>query len=150
MYAFARQPWKTQSVQRQVQGVFRPTVEGLPGNDDLGSLSAWYVMSALGLGPVTPGVPMYVIGSPVFEKAVLDLPGRKDVTVLAPGASLAGKYVQSATLGGAPLDRAWVTHEQLRKGGTLTLHMGTSASSWGSSSVPPSASDTPLSGFACR
>jgi predicted alpha-1,2-mannosidase len=150
MYAFAKQPWKTQSVQRQIQGVFRPTIDGLPGNDDLGSLSAWYVWSALGLGPVTPGAPFYVIGSPVFERAVLDLPGKKDVTIEAPGASLVGKYVQSASLGGEPLDRAWLSHQQLRKGGTLRLEMGTSPNtSWGTSAAPPSLTDSPLTAFAC-
>jgi predicted alpha-1,2-mannosidase len=151
MYAFARQPSKVASVQRQIQGVFRPTIDGLPGNDDLGSLSAWYVWSALGLGPVTPGAPLYVIGSPVFERAVLDLPGKKDVTIEAPGASLVGKYVQSATLGGASLDRSWLTHQQLRKGGTLRLEMGTAPSAWATaaSAVPPSQSDAPLSAFAC-
>ena len=150
MYAFAKQPSKVASVQRQIQGVFRPTIDGLPGNDDLGSLSAWYVWSALGLGPVTPGAPMYVVGSPVFERAVLDLPGKKDVTVHAPGASVVGKYVQSATLGGEPLDRSWLTHEQLRKGGTLTLQMGAQPSTWAEAGpVPPSQSDSPLSAFAC-
>jgi predicted alpha-1,2-mannosidase len=149
MYAFARQPWKTQSVQRQLQGVFRPTVEGLPGNDDLGSLSAWYVWSALGLGPVTPGAPFYVVGSPMFPKAVLDLPG-PDLTILAPGASLTGKYVQSATLGGRPLDRAWVTHSQLRTGRVLTLQMGRSPSTtWAASAVPPSLTGSSLKDFAC-
>ena len=125
----------------------------LPGQypaGSLGSLSAWYVWSALGLGPVTPGAPFYVIGSPVFERSVLNLPGKKDVTIEAPGASLVGKYVQSATLGGAPLDRAWLTHQQLRKGGTLRLEMGTSPNtSWGTSAAPPSLSDSPLSAFAC-
>ncbi|MDP9182525.1 MAG: GH92 family glycosyl hydrolase, partial [Actinomycetota bacterium] len=151
MYAFARQPWKTQSVQRQIQGVFRPTVEGLPGNDDLGSLSAWYVWSALGLGPVTPGAPFYVIGSPMFPKAVLDLPG-PDLTISAPGASLTGKYVQSATLGGRPLNRAWVTHTQLRKGRVLTLQMGTAPSTtWATAAaaVPPSLTGSSLADFGC-
>jgi predicted alpha-1,2-mannosidase len=149
MYPFARQPWKTQAVQRQVQGVFRPTVEGLPGNDDLGGLSAWYVWSALGLGPVTPGAPFYVVGSPVFTKAVLDLPG-PDLTILAPGASLTGKYVQSARLGGRPLDRAWVTHSELRHARVLTLQMGTTPSTtWATSSVPPSLTGSSLDAFAC-
>lgn len=153
MYPYARQPWKTQSVQRQIQGVFRPTVDGLPGNDDLGGLSAWYVWSALGLGPVTPGAPFYVVGSPRFAMAVLDLPGKKDVTILAPGVSLLDKYVQSATLGGARLERAWLTHRDLRKGGTLEVRMGeTPNTSWGSaaSAVPPSQSDSPLATFDCR
>jgi predicted alpha-1,2-mannosidase len=149
MYPFARQPWKTQAVQRQVQGVFRPTVEGLPGNDDLGGLSAWYVWSALGLGPVTPGAPLYVVGSPVFTKAVLDLPGR-DLAVLAPGASLVGKYVQSATLNGKPLSRAWLTHGELTGGRVLTLQMGTAPSTtWATSSRPPSLTGSSLDAFAC-
>ncbi len=149
MYAHAGQPSKVQSVQRQIQGVFRPTIDGLPGNDDLGSLSAWYVWSALGLGPVTPGAPVYVLGSPVFERAALDLPGKKDVVIEAPGASLAGKYVQSATLGGASLDSAWLTHSALRKGGTLRLQMGLQPSIWGRASAPPSLSDSSLEDFGC-
>lgn len=150
MYAHAGQPSKVQSVQRQIQGVFRPTIDGLPGNDDLGSLSAWYLWSALGLGPVTPGAPFYVVGSPLFERAVLDLPGGNDVTIEAPGASLVGKYVQSASLGGAPLDRAWITHSELLMGGTLRLEMGTApAPDWGTASVPPSVSDSDLSAFGC-
>jgi len=145
MYAHARQPWKVQSVQRQIQGVFRPTPEGLPGNDDLGSLSAWYVWSALGLGPVTPGAPFYVIGSPVFERAAIDLPGKKDVVINAPGASLLNKYVQSASI-----DRSWISHRDLRKAGTLTLHMGpTPNTTWGTASAPPSLSDSGLGAFAC-
>lgn len=149
MYAHAGQPSKVQSVQRQIQGVFRPTIDGLPGNDDLGSLSAWYVWSALGLGPVTPGAPLYVIGSPLFERASLDLPGNKDVVLEAPGASLAGKYVQSASLGGKPLDSAWLTHTALRKGGTLRLEMGLQPSAWGTATRPPSVSDSSLDDFGC-
>jgi predicted alpha-1,2-mannosidase len=153
MYPFAGQPWKTASVHRQIQGVFRPTVDGLPGNDDLGGLSGWYVWSALGLGPVTPGAPFYVLGSPVFERAVLDLPGAKDVTIEAPGASPVVKYVTGATLGDAPLDQAWVPHHDLRKGGTLTLQMGaTPSQTWATApeAVPPSLSDSALSAFSCR
>ncbi len=150
LYPHAGQPWKTQSVQRQLQGVFRPTPEGLPGNDDLGSLSAWYVWSAIGLGPVTPGAPLYVVGSPVFERTVLDLPGKKDLTVEAPKASLTNKYVQSASLGGRPLDRAWVTHQQLRKGGSLVLRMGAAPNeAWGTAAPPPSLSGADLGEFAC-
>ncbi len=145
MYAHAGQPWKVQAVQRQLQGVFRPTPEGLPGNDDLGSLSAWYVWSALGLGPVTPGAPLYVVGSPVFERAVLDLPGKKDVVVEAPGASLTNKYVQSTSIG-----TAWITHRDLRKRGGLVLRMGSTPNqTWGTTAPPPSLSDSPLEAFAC-
>ncbi len=153
MYAHAGQPAKVQSVQRQLQGAFRPTIDGLPGNDDLGGLSAWYVMSALGLGPVTPGAPLYVVGSPVFERAVLDVPGPGDIVVEAPGASLTGKFVQSATLDGAPLDRAWVRHDELG-GRVLRLQMGPAESAWGTGSRPPSLSDAAspddaLAAFGC-
>ncbi|HWH29596.1 MAG TPA: GH92 family glycosyl hydrolase [Mycobacteriales bacterium] len=152
MYPYARRPWKTAAVHRQVQGVFRPTIDGLPGNDDLGGLSGWYVWSALGLGPVTPGAPFYVLGSPRFDRAVLDLPGARDVVVESPGASTVERYVTAATLGGEPLDRAWLTHDELRRGGRLELDMSaTPSSTWATSeqSVPPSLSDSPLPAFGC-
>jgi predicted alpha-1,2-mannosidase len=153
MYPFARQPWKTASAHRQAQSSFRPTVDGLPGNDDLGGLSGWYVWSALGLGPVTPGAPFYVLGSPRFDTAVLDLPGSKDVRIESPGASAVDRYVTAAELGGEPLDRAWLTHAELRQGGTLRLEMApVHDPSWATSAeaVPPSLSDSPLRAFACR
>ena len=152
LYPFAGQPWKTKAVHRQIQGLFRPTPDGLPGNDDLGGLSAWHVWSALGFGPSTPGAPFYVVGSPQFERAEISLPGNRVFTVEAPGASLTGKYVQAATLGGRPLDRAWFGHDAIASGKTLRLEMGTAPhTTWATApdAVPPSASDTPLSGFGC-
>jgi predicted alpha-1,2-mannosidase len=150
LYPFAGQPWKTQAVHRQIQGVFRATPDGLPGNDDLGGLSAWHVWSALGFGPVTPGAPFYVVGAPQFERAELALPGGRAFVLEAPGASLLGKYVQSATLDGQPLDRAWFFHDAVAAGKTLRLEMGTAPNTaWGTDAPPPSVSDTPLSGFGC-
>jgi predicted alpha-1,2-mannosidase len=153
LYPFAGQPWKTQAVARQIQGVFRATPDGLPGNDDLGGLSAWHVFNALGFGPVTPGAPFYVIGSPQFERAEIALPGDRMFTLEAPGASLTGKYVQTATLDGAPLEQAWFWHDAIASGKTLHLDMGTSPNTtWatGADARPPSASDTPLESFGCR
>jgi predicted alpha-1,2-mannosidase len=153
MYPFARQPYKTQAVHRQVQGLFRPTPDGLPGNDDLGGLSATHVFSALGFGPVTPGAPFYVVGSPQFERAEIALPRGRTFTVEAPGASLPGKYVQAARLGGKGLDRAWFSHDDVASGTTLTLTMGTSPNTtWGSAAgaVPPSASQASLRSFGCN
>ena len=150
LYPFAGAPYKTQAVHRQVQGVFRPTPDGLPGNDDLGGLSAWYVFSALGFGPVTPGAPFYVVGSPRFERADIALPGGRAFTVEAPGASLVNKYVQSATLAGAPLDRAWFFHDAVASAKTLRLTMGATPNTQWAAAIaarPPSISDTPLSGF---
>ncbi len=73
LYPFARQPWKTQAELRAAQQAYRPTIDGLPGNDDLGGLSAWYVWTALGFGPFTPGAPLYMVGSPMFEHATIKL-----------------------------------------------------------------------------
>ena len=156
MYAFAGQPWKGQAVLRQVQGLFRATPEGLPGNDDLGSLSAWHVLSAIGLGPPTPGAPFWVIGSPQFTRAHIRLgedPDAGTFTVEAPGASALAKYVRTATLDGAGLDRAWIPDDAVRPGGTLRLEMGVSPNkAWASSraSRPPSQADTSLGAFGCR
>jgi putative alpha-1,2-mannosidase len=150
MPVFAGEPWRGAEAQRAIQSLFRDAPDGLPGNDDLGGLSAWYVWSALGLGPVTPGAPLYVLGSPVFPRAVLDLPGRKDLTIEAPKTSLTAKYVTAAALGGRPLDRAWVSHRDLRRGGTLVLTMSiTPSPTWGTTAPPPSLTGADLSAFAC-
>jgi putative alpha-1,2-mannosidase len=151
MYPFAGEPWKTQSVHRQIQSVFRTTPDGLPGNDDLGGLSAWCVFSMMGFGPVTPGAPFHVVGSPAFERVEIRLPGRdRAFTVEAPGATGVAKYVQSATLRGRPLNRAWFFADAVESGATLRLEMGTTPNrSWGTAVRPPSASDSPLAAFGC-
>jgi predicted alpha-1,2-mannosidase len=152
MYPFARQPWKTQAMHRQIQGLYRPTVDGLPGNDDLGGLSSWFVWSALGFGPVTPGAPFYVVGSPLFTRAELRPEGSENPCVLeAPGASQLGKYVQSATLDDEPLDDAWFLHDAVAAGSMLRLDMGAEPDTeWATGSVPPSVTDSPLATFGCR
>ncbi|MDX6664755.1 MAG: hypothetical protein QOG68_961 [Solirubrobacteraceae bacterium] len=152
LYPFLLQPWKTQAELRAAQQAYRPTLDGLPGNDDLGGLSAWYVWTALGFGPFTPGAPLYMVGSPLFEHATIELPGGR-FTVEAPGASLAGKYVQAATLDGRPLTRAWFADDAVRGHGVLHLQMGPLPNTaWATdrADAPPSASDAPLSAFGCR
>ncbi|MCW2991570.1 MAG: glycoside hydrolase family 92 protein [Solirubrobacterales bacterium] len=151
MYGFAGQPYKLQAEMRAAQLLYRPTVDGLPGNDDLGGLSSWFVFSALGFGPFTPGAPLYMVGSPMFERAAIELP-RGRFVVDAPGASLAARYVQSAQLDGRPLTRAWFADRAIRRNGTLRLVMGPTANeAWASdrADVPPSASDAPLEAFGC-
>jgi putative alpha-1,2-mannosidase len=151
LYAFAGQPWKTQAELRAAQALYRPTIDGLPGNDDLGSLSAWYVWTALGFGPFTPGAPLYMVGAPQFPHATITLGGHGRFVVDAPGASLAGKYVQAATLDGAPLDQAWFGADAVRPHGRLHLEMGVQPNTgWGVAARPPSASDSPLSAFGCH
>ena len=148
LYPFLHQPWKTQAELRAAQGAWRPTIDGLPGNDDLGGLSAWYVWTALGFGPFTPGAPLYMVGAPVFPHVTIRLP-HGHFTIDAPGASLAGKYVQSAALDHVPLDRSWFDAAAVRPRGVLHLDMGAAPSTWGSTDAPPSVSDAPLSAFGC-
>jgi predicted alpha-1,2-mannosidase len=152
MPIFAGQPWKGAEVMADVRTLFRPTIDGLPGNDDLGGLSAWHVFSAMGFGPVTPGAPFHVIGSPQFERVSIALGKKKALVVEAPGASPLNRYVVGAELGGRELDRAWLFEsELLRKGGTLKLRTSaTPDKAWATEDRPPSASDAPLSGFGCR
>jgi predicted alpha-1,2-mannosidase len=137
LYNWTAEPWKTQALQRAYQALFRAAPDGLPGNDDLGSMSAWYVWSALGIYPMIPGAPLYTIGSPVFEQASIAREGGGRFEIEAPGASLLGKYVQSGALNSAALDRTWFTHDALVPGGSLQLEMDVAPNlGWGAASTP--------------
>ncbi len=152
LYNYAGAPWKTQAMARAAASLYTPTTDGLPGNDDLGALSGWLVWTMLGIYPMTPGAPLYVTASPVFERAVVHRPGRSDLVIEAPGASPVAKYVSSATLGDSPLDRAWLTEDEL-DGGTLRLQMSEVPNvEWGAgpAAAPPSLSTHPTSSFGCR
>ncbi len=125
LYDLLGAPWKTQKRVRQLmEAWFRDDLMGMSGDDDGGAMSSWYVFSALGFYPVCPGNPVYVIGSPEFEKAVIDLPGDKTFTLRALNVSSQNKYIQSATLNGKPLNVPWFTHNDLIHGGELDLQMG--------------------------
>jgi predicted alpha-1,2-mannosidase len=147
LYVYAGAPWKTADrVRAWLAEEFSATPGGLPGNDDAGATSAWYVLSALGLYPVAPGDGVYVLGSPLFERATLHLdprhfPGGAFV-IEAPGTSDTNRYVQRARLNGAPLERAWLWHDEVAAGGTLVLEMGPAPSDWASEpgAAPPSQS----------
>ncbi len=102
---------------------------GLPGNDDAGTLSSWYIWSSMGLYPVA-GQPLYLIGSPVFSRCKLHLAGGKTFVIVAEGSSRSAKYVQAAELNGRPLHRAWLTHREIADGGKLLLHMGDTPKAW--------------------
>ena len=125
LYNFTASPWKTQQRVRFLLDLwFKDNVFGIPGDEDGGGMSAFVVFSSLGFYPVTPGLPLYTIGSPVFEKSTISLPGGKQFTVIADGCSVVNKYIQSADFNGVPLNSPWFTHEQLVAGGTLHLKMG--------------------------
>jgi putative alpha-1,2-mannosidase len=101
--------------------------EGLSGNDDCGQMSAWYIFSAMGFYPVTPGSTTYALGSPLFEKATIMLKGpyrRGPFTVIAKNQSPENRYVQSATLNGRALDEPFIHHADIARGSTLVFVMG--------------------------
>ncbi len=119
-------------------------VKGLCGNEDVGQMSAWYILSAIGFHPVSPVDGIYIIGSPLFDEVTLQLDPRYykggTFTVRTRNNSAQNCYVQSATLNGKPLQRAWLRHAEVAAGGTLELVMGPQPNtSWGSApaELPP-------------
>ncbi|MEL7598835.1 MAG: GH92 family glycosyl hydrolase [Proteiniphilum sp.] len=143
LYNYAGQPWKTQKrIRMLLESWFRNDLMGVPGDEDGGGMTAFVVFSQLGFYPVTPGIPVYTIGSPVFTKSTINLDNGNKFTVEAHNSSKENKYIQSAKLNGEELNRTWFTHDNLINGGTLVLEMGNRPNKdWGLESPPPSASD---------
>ncbi|HEY2014261.1 MAG TPA: glycoside hydrolase family 92 protein, partial [Bryobacteraceae bacterium] len=124
LYNYAGEAWKTQMhVRTLMEAKYFDRPDGLAGNDDCGQMSAWYVLSALGFYPVTPGVPTYQIGTPLFDEATILLPGSKRFHIVATGASEGKQYIRSATLNGLPLQRTWISHQEIVGGGELIFEM---------------------------
>ncbi len=140
LYVYAGAPWKTQKRIRMLMGTwFRNDVMGVCGDEDGGAMSAWYIFSAIGFYPVAPGMPVYVIGTPLFDRATIYLPDGRTFIVEAIDNTRQNKYIQSAALNGKPLKRAWFTHDDLIHGGKLVLQMGPRPNKeWGTSDPPPS------------
>lgn len=129
LYALAGKPYKTAlRVQQIMRMQYDNTPAGICGNDDCGQMSAWYVWSAMGLYPVNPADGIYVIGSPVVEKATIRLDPKfykgGTFTITANRVSAQNIYIQSAKLNGKPLTRPWITHAEITGGGTLEFEMG--------------------------
>jgi predicted alpha-1,2-mannosidase len=148
LFDYLGSPWRTQEIVRDQTTIYRPTPDGLPGNDDLGTMSSWFIWTALGVYPETAGAPGYAVGSPLFEKATIRLPGGS-FTIDAPGAT-AAPFVASATLNGQPLDRVWFTHGAFVSGGELAFTTSPVPTSWGADAPPPSLSTNALSDFGCK
>lgn len=143
IYNYAGAPWKTQKRIRQCLNTwFRNDLMGIPGDEDGGGLTSFVVFSSLGFYPVTPGFPVYNIGSPIFSDINVKLPNGKTFRVIAKNCSDENKYIQNATLNGKAWDKPWISHEDIVSGGTLVLNMGRHPNkSWGASveAAPPSA-----------
>ncbi len=124
LYNLTNSPWKTQKKIRMLLNMwFKYNEFGIPGDEDGGGMSAFVVFSAMGFYPITPGIPVYTIGSPLFSKITINLPNDKQFTVSAPNCSETNKYIQSAKLNGEVLNSPWFTHDLLMNGGTLELEM---------------------------
>ena len=141
LYAYVGQPWKTASIVRRIlREMYWDAGDGVPGNDDSGSMGAWYAFHALGFYP-NPGQDIYLISSPVFPKSTLTFEDGKQLVITAKNASEKNIYIKSCRLNGQALDRCWLRHSELINGGTLEFEMTSKPTSWGSNGpLPPSLS----------
>lgn len=125
MFNHANQPWRTQYWARQIMDTqYNTTPNGLSGNEDCGQMSAWYVLSSIGLYPMNPASAEYEIGTPIFEKATIKLSDNKTFVIEAENVSDKNFYIQSATLNGKDFNQTRISHEDILKGGTLHFVMG--------------------------
>jgi predicted alpha-1,2-mannosidase len=142
LYNYAGAPWKTQKRVRFLLDVwFQDSIFGIPGDEDGGAMTSWVIFSSMGFYPVTPGLPVYNIGSPVFEKISIKLNNGNIFTIIAHNSSKENKYIQSAKMNGRSYNKVWFTHEDILKGSTLELEMGKFPNKeWGADVIasPPS------------
>lgn len=142
LYSFAGAPWKTQERVRQVAALYNNTPAGVPGNDDCGQISTWFAFAALGFYPVNAVTGVYVLGSPMVERATLRNPKNGTTfNIVAENNSPQNLYIQSAQWKGKPLTRCWITHDEILAGGELRFRMGSQPNKqWGAAPEhrPPS------------
>ncbi|MBL8125961.1 MAG: GH92 family glycosyl hydrolase, partial [Blastocatellia bacterium] len=124
LYNYAGEPWKTQKYVRFIMDNFyKNAPDGLIGNEDCGQMSAWYIMSAGGFYPVSPGSPVYAFGTPLFPEMRYKLENGKTFTIRAKNVSPKNSYVLNAKLNGALYKKAFITHDQIMSGGVLEFMM---------------------------
>lgn len=124
LYNWADQPWKTQERVRQILKMqYKPTPDGLGGNDDCGQMSAWYIFSAMGFYPVAPGSLEYAIGSPLITNAIIHLENGNTFEVATQNQSETNPYVKRIILNGKTLNRYFITHDEIMNGGKITFIM---------------------------
>lgn len=146
LYNYLGAPYKTQKRIRMLMDTwYTDNLFGIPGDEDGGGMTAFVVFSMMGFFPVTPGVPVYSIGSPVFNSISIKLENGKTFTINAKNNNDDNKYIQSATLNGKPLYKAWFTHKDLVAGATLNLVMGNRPNkAWGTDNLEVSSINTVL------
>jgi len=132
LYNFVNKPFKTQEKVHQIlTELYTNSPNGISGNEDCGQMSAWYIFSSLGFYPVTPGSNQYIIGSPLFEKATINLESGKSFTVQANNISSVNKYIKSVELNGENYEYSFINHKDIINGGSLVFEMTNKPSSWG-------------------
>jgi len=132
LYNFVNKPHKTQEKIHQIlTELYTNTPDGISGNEDCGQMSAWYIFSSMGFYPVTPGSNNYIIGTPLFERATINLESGKNFTILAENLSDTNMYIESVTLNDVALNQTFISHEDIIKGGTLIFNMTSKPTSWG-------------------
>ena len=125
LYSYSGQQWKTaEKVRNIMKDFYHDDPDGLIGNEDCGQMSAWYVFSSLGFYPVFPASGNYIFGSPLFDKASINLSGGKKFTVEALNNSPENIYIQKVELNGNPYKKVFISHSDLMHGGTLKFYMG--------------------------
>ena len=142
LYNYAGEPWKAQKRIRFLLDVwFKDNIFGIPGDEDGGAMTSFVEFSSMGFYPVTPGIPVYNLGSPLFEEVKIFLENNNEFTIQAHNCTPVNKYIQSAKINGKPLTRTWFTHDDLMKGATIELQMGPKPNKeWGNheAAAPPS------------
>ena len=142
LYVYAGQAHKTQArVRMLMDTMYAPTPDGLQGNEDVGQMSAWYILSSLGFYSVDPVSGIYILGSPLFDRAVVKLAGGKQLELIAHRHSPSDQYIQSVTMNGKPYTRAWFRHSDMVSGARIVFEMGSTPNpSFGAAAadLPPS------------
>ncbi len=133
LYNYVGKPWKTQKLVRRIMDeLYSNKPDGLSGNEDCGQMSAWYVMSAMGFYPVTPGSDKYVIGTPLFNSMVIELENGKSFKIKAKEVSKDNIYIHAINYNGEPWTKSYITHDMIMNGGLLEFTMGKEPKkSWG-------------------
>ena len=139
MYLCAGSLAKTATVVRAAMTLFTNGPDGMTGNDDLGTMSAWYVFSSLGLYPTTSGGDFLALSSPQFPTATVHI-GQRQLVITAPGVTDANRYVQNVSLNGRGVARSWLGWDDISRGGSLRVDVGPAPSNWATSpsAEPPS------------